>query len=200
MLLCDGCDKGFHTYCPVPAIEEIPDGDWFCSKCSANENGEGGTPGSEESKRLGSGRSTRRRKSRWSSGVVPKKKSSIKKKILESDEEEANEEAKENTNDVSDGDKAKMETSDLDLTPRSPQPNIPHAVPSSNPGPSSSAAQNVPAPDTAVEADPSIPTGVRIDNAKVLQWSNDLVRFTDNFPVEKLERVYTSMAKVSTST
>ena len=62
-------------------------------------------------------------------------------------------------------------------------------------GPSTSGAQDA-LPET-VEADPSIPTGVRIDNAKVLQWSNDLVRFTDNFPVEKLERVYTSMAKVS---
>ena len=128
MLLCDGCDKGFHTYCPVPAIEEIPEGDWFCSKC---ENGEGGTPGSEESKRLGSGRSTRRRKSRWSSGVVPKKKSSIKKKILESDEEDP-EETKE-TNDVSE-DRSKMETSDLDLTPRSPQPNIPQAASNINSG------------------------------------------------------------------
>ena len=132
MLLCDGCDKGFHTYCPVPAIEEIPDGDWFCSKCAANENAEGGTPGSEEGKRLGSGRSTRRRKSRWSSGVVPKKKSSIKKKILESDEEEAPEETQE-PNDVS-GERSKMETSDLDLTPRSPQPNIPQAASNSNPG------------------------------------------------------------------
>ena len=41
-----------------------------------------------------------------------------------------------------------------------------------------------------------MPTGVRIDQAKIVQWSNDLVRLTDNFPLEKLERVYTSMAKV----
>ena len=48
----------------------------------------------------------------------------------------------------------------------------------------------------ARQEDPSVPTGVRIDQAKILQWSNDLVRLTDNFPLEKLERVYTSMAKV----
>ena len=41
-----------------------------------------------------------------------------------------------------------------------------------------------------------MPTGVRIDQAKVLQWHNDLVRFTDNFALEKLERIYTAMAKV----
>ena len=49
----------------------------------------------------------------------------------------------------------------------------------------------------ARQEDPSVPTGVRIDQAKILQWSNDLVRLTDNYPVEKLERIYTSMAKVS---
>ena len=45
--------------------------------------------------------------------------------------------------------------------------------------------------------EPSVPTGVRIDQAKVLQWHNDLVRFTDNFALEKLERIYTAMAKVN---
>ena len=46
----------------------------------------------------------------------------------------------------------------------------------------------------ARQEDPSVPTGVRIDQAKILQWSNDLVRLTDNYPVEKLERIYTSNA------
>ena len=27
LLLCDGCDKGYHTYCFKPAME-IPEGDW----------------------------------------------------------------------------------------------------------------------------------------------------------------------------
>lgn len=28
LLLCDGCDKGYHTYCFKPPMEDIPDGDW----------------------------------------------------------------------------------------------------------------------------------------------------------------------------
>jgi hypothetical protein len=32
MLLCDGCDAGYHTYCTTPQIEEVPEGDWFCIK------------------------------------------------------------------------------------------------------------------------------------------------------------------------
>ncbi|KAI0984358.1 hypothetical protein GJ496_006960 [Pomphorhynchus laevis] len=33
LLLCDGCDRGHHTYCFIPPITEIPDGDWFCLCC-----------------------------------------------------------------------------------------------------------------------------------------------------------------------
>uniref|UniRef100_A0A8C2JZ28 Bromodomain adjacent to zinc finger domain 2B n=1 Tax=Cyprinus carpio TaxID=7962 RepID=A0A8C2JZ28_CYPCA len=33
LLLCDGCDKGCHTYCHKPKITTIPDGDWFCPAC-----------------------------------------------------------------------------------------------------------------------------------------------------------------------
>ena len=35
MLLCDGCDKGYHIYCVQPPIETIPEGDWFCPACVA---------------------------------------------------------------------------------------------------------------------------------------------------------------------
>ena len=28
LLLCDGCDKGYHTYCFKPPITKIPEGDW----------------------------------------------------------------------------------------------------------------------------------------------------------------------------
>ena len=35
MLLCDGCDHGYHTYCHQPPIEDVPEGDWFCPACSA---------------------------------------------------------------------------------------------------------------------------------------------------------------------
>uniref|UniRef100_A0A3B3SQD7 Bromodomain adjacent to zinc finger domain 2B n=1 Tax=Paramormyrops kingsleyae TaxID=1676925 RepID=A0A3B3SQD7_9TELE len=33
LLLCDGCDKGWHTYCHRPKITSIPEGDWFCPTC-----------------------------------------------------------------------------------------------------------------------------------------------------------------------
>ena len=33
LLLCDGCDKGFHTYCFKPKLDDIPDGDWYCYEC-----------------------------------------------------------------------------------------------------------------------------------------------------------------------
>lgn len=29
LLLCDGCDRGYHTYCFRPKMENIPDGDWY---------------------------------------------------------------------------------------------------------------------------------------------------------------------------
>ncbi|XP_073812223.1 bromodomain adjacent to zinc finger domain 2B toutatis isoform X3 [Musca autumnalis] len=33
LLLCDGCDKGYHTYCFKPKMENIPEGDWYCFEC-----------------------------------------------------------------------------------------------------------------------------------------------------------------------
>uniref|UniRef100_A0A8D3E0U2 Bromodomain adjacent to zinc finger domain 2B n=1 Tax=Scophthalmus maximus TaxID=52904 RepID=A0A8D3E0U2_SCOMX len=33
LLLCDGCDKGCHTYCHKPKITSIPEGDWYCPSC-----------------------------------------------------------------------------------------------------------------------------------------------------------------------
>lgn len=35
MLLCDGCDDAYHTYCLIPPMQEIPKGDWRCPKCVA---------------------------------------------------------------------------------------------------------------------------------------------------------------------
>lgn len=34
MLLCDGCDKGFHTHCLTPPVMEVPVGLWFCASCA----------------------------------------------------------------------------------------------------------------------------------------------------------------------
>lgn len=33
LLLCDGCDKGYHIYCLDPPLKSIPSGDWFCPSC-----------------------------------------------------------------------------------------------------------------------------------------------------------------------
>lgn len=34
LLLCDKCDKGFHTYCLKPRLHSLPEGNWFCQACS----------------------------------------------------------------------------------------------------------------------------------------------------------------------
>lgn len=33
MLLCDSCNRGHHTYCLKPPLDEVPTGQWFCPKC-----------------------------------------------------------------------------------------------------------------------------------------------------------------------
>lgn len=33
MLLCDGCDKGYHMHCLRPLVVTVPEGDWFCTTC-----------------------------------------------------------------------------------------------------------------------------------------------------------------------
>ena len=38
MLLCDGCDDAFHTYCLIPPLADIPKGDWRCPKCIQKVN------------------------------------------------------------------------------------------------------------------------------------------------------------------
>ncbi|XP_076852469.1 bromodomain adjacent to zinc finger domain protein 2B isoform X3 [Brachyhypopomus gauderio] len=40
LLLCDGCDKGCHTYCHKPKISSIPEGDWYCPACIAKASGQ----------------------------------------------------------------------------------------------------------------------------------------------------------------
>ena len=32
MLICDGCEAGYHTYCHTPPVKNVPEGDWFCFK------------------------------------------------------------------------------------------------------------------------------------------------------------------------
>ncbi|CAG9853570.1 unnamed protein product [Phyllotreta striolata] len=40
LLLCDGCDKGYHTYCFKPKMDNIPEGDWYCHECVNKATGE----------------------------------------------------------------------------------------------------------------------------------------------------------------
>jgi hypothetical protein len=37
LLLCDGCDGGYHTYCLVPPLGDIPQGSWFCPACLSQQ-------------------------------------------------------------------------------------------------------------------------------------------------------------------
>lgn len=33
LLLCDGCDDPYHTFCLLPPLTEVPRGDWRCPRC-----------------------------------------------------------------------------------------------------------------------------------------------------------------------
>lgn len=33
MLLCDGCNKGYHLECLTPPLDEVPEGYWYCNDC-----------------------------------------------------------------------------------------------------------------------------------------------------------------------
>lgn len=33
ILLCDGCDRGFHTFCLDPPLQDIPADEWYCTAC-----------------------------------------------------------------------------------------------------------------------------------------------------------------------
>ena len=41
MLLCDGCDLGFHTRCLDPPLSAVPAGTWHCSDCAGNNRKDG---------------------------------------------------------------------------------------------------------------------------------------------------------------
>ena len=36
MLLCDGCDDGWHMYCLPIKLTEVPEDDWFCMDCAVD--------------------------------------------------------------------------------------------------------------------------------------------------------------------
>ncbi|GAB5593939.1 hypothetical protein Unana1_08839 [Umbelopsis nana] len=54
ILLCDKCDNPMHTYCAVPPLKDIPDGEWYCDVChpnghSADSEDEGASKGGKRS-------------------------------------------------------------------------------------------------------------------------------------------------------
>ncbi|KAG1805191.1 PLU-1-like protein-domain-containing protein [Suillus subaureus] len=48
MLLCDGCDCGFHIFCLDPPLATIPKGQWFCHICLFGTGGDFGFDEGEE--------------------------------------------------------------------------------------------------------------------------------------------------------
>ena len=43
LLLCEGCNGEYHTYCLTPPLQSVPNDDWFCGKsaqegCVSQEN------------------------------------------------------------------------------------------------------------------------------------------------------------------
>ncbi|KAJ7068692.1 PLU-1-like protein-domain-containing protein [Mycena amicta] len=48
MLLCDGCDCGFHMFCLDPPIDTIPKEQWFCYTCLAGTGGDYGFDDGDE--------------------------------------------------------------------------------------------------------------------------------------------------------
>src|SRR5579859_5018806 len=49
MLLCDGCDTGYHTFCLDPPLKAIPKYDWYCTECLVGTNEFGFEDGEEYS-------------------------------------------------------------------------------------------------------------------------------------------------------
>ncbi|EDV25410.1 uncharacterized protein TRIADDRAFT_23466 [Trichoplax adhaerens] len=53
LLLCDGCDDSYHTYCLIPPLQSIPPGDWRCPKCVSQECSKSQDPfGFEQSQKI----------------------------------------------------------------------------------------------------------------------------------------------------
>lgn len=37
LLICEKCTKGFHTFCLIPALKNVPKDEWFCGICAGTE-------------------------------------------------------------------------------------------------------------------------------------------------------------------
>ncbi|KAJ8766205.1 hypothetical protein K2173_021722 [Erythroxylum novogranatense] len=48
MLLCDRCNKGWHTHCLSPPLKQIPPGNWYCFEClNSDKDSFGFVPGKQ---------------------------------------------------------------------------------------------------------------------------------------------------------
>lgn len=36
IILCDECNTGYHLFCLEPALDKLPDEDWYCPNCRRN--------------------------------------------------------------------------------------------------------------------------------------------------------------------
>ncbi|XP_056596153.1 PHD and RING finger domain-containing protein 1 isoform X2 [Triplophysa dalaica] len=48
LLLCDGCDAGYHMECLTPPLDAVPVEEWFCPECIASNRSSGSNQVSEE--------------------------------------------------------------------------------------------------------------------------------------------------------
>lgn len=38
IILCDKCDRGCHLFCLQPPLDSVPEGEWICPKCIAQDS------------------------------------------------------------------------------------------------------------------------------------------------------------------
>ncbi|KAL0074080.1 regulator of chromosome condensation 1/beta-lactamase-inhibitor protein II [Phycomyces blakesleeanus] len=53
LLLCDKCDASVHTYCAVPPLDEIPEGEWYCDVCHPPSKDAGNKKGARNKRKGG---------------------------------------------------------------------------------------------------------------------------------------------------
>ncbi|XP_049578635.1 PHD and RING finger domain-containing protein 1 isoform X1 [Syngnathus scovelli] len=59
LLLCDGCDAGYHMECLTPPLDTVPVEEWFCPECVANNNNSGSVEEQNQTqRRLSTGQPT----------------------------------------------------------------------------------------------------------------------------------------------
>ncbi|XP_055795934.1 PHD and RING finger domain-containing protein 1 isoform X3 [Salvelinus fontinalis] len=58
LLLCDGCDAGYHMECLTPPLDAVPVEEWFCPECQANNRHSRGSEEQSDVESLSSARPT----------------------------------------------------------------------------------------------------------------------------------------------